>query len=180
MFCPKCGTKNPDNGRFCRSCRTSLSVVSEALSGKSSEAHGISAHGHRRKKRVSWESAMGKLFMGFAFLAVAIILGITGRGGHWWFWLLIPALSMIGAGVARVIQLRQDGASGVSMSPTAAASELEGQAQAGLPPVQTDYSVPDSRYKTGDLTPASVAENTTRKLEIDKDGETMTLPKVDS
>jgi len=46
-----------------------------------------------------------------------------------------------------------------------------------LPPTQTEYISPESRYKTGDLVPPSVVENTTRLLEIDKDGETETLPK---
>jgi hypothetical protein len=32
MFCPKCGTENPETGRFCRSCGTDLSGVSQALS----------------------------------------------------------------------------------------------------------------------------------------------------
>ena len=33
MFCPKCGTKNPEDGKFCRSCGSDLAVVSAALSG---------------------------------------------------------------------------------------------------------------------------------------------------
>ncbi len=28
MFCQKCGTKNPDNGKFCRNCGTELSAIS--------------------------------------------------------------------------------------------------------------------------------------------------------
>ncbi len=34
MFCPKCGTQNPESGKFCRKCGTDLSPVSDALSGK--------------------------------------------------------------------------------------------------------------------------------------------------
>ena len=40
-----------------------------------------------------------------------------------------------------------------------------------------DYVSPGSVYNTGDLVPPSVTDNTTRHLEIDKDGETMTLRK---
>ena len=46
-----------------------------------------------------------------------------------------------------------------------------------LPPPQTEWAAPESRYKTGDLVPPSVAEGTTRHLEIDSEGQTMTLPK---
>jgi hypothetical protein len=46
-----------------------------------------------------------------------------------------------------------------------------------LPPPQTEFVAPDSRYKTGDLVPPSVVENTTRLLEIDSEGETINLPK---
>ena len=46
-----------------------------------------------------------------------------------------------------------------------------------LPPNQTEYVQPESRYKTGDLIPASVTDGTTRHLEINSEGETMTLPK---
>ena len=37
MFCPKCGTQNPEKGKFCRTCGTDLAPVSEALSGKSAD-----------------------------------------------------------------------------------------------------------------------------------------------
>lgn len=31
MFCPKCGTENPDANKYCRSCRESLQVVAQAM-----------------------------------------------------------------------------------------------------------------------------------------------------
>ncbi len=34
MFCPKCGIKNPENGKYCRSCGTDLNIVSKALRGE--------------------------------------------------------------------------------------------------------------------------------------------------
>ena len=34
MFCPKCGVKNPDDGKFCRKCGTDLNLVSDAIKGK--------------------------------------------------------------------------------------------------------------------------------------------------
>ena len=50
-----------------------------------------------------------------------------------------------------------------------------------LPPTNTDYVAPpkQSIYDTGELheRPGSVTENTTRHLQMDSEGETMTLPK---
>ena len=48
---------------------------------------------------------------------------------------------------------------------------------AALPPKQTAFVYPESRFKTGDLVPPSVTDTTTRHLEVNSEGETMTLPK---
>jgi hypothetical protein len=113
-----------------------------------------------------------------AFLVVSIALAFSGTGRGWWFWLLIPAFTSMGAGVAQYFQLRQ---AGQGMSPyTAPASQdaVSGSQNAALPASQTEYVAPESRYKTGDLVPPSVTETTTRHLEMDSEGETMTLPKI--
>jgi len=31
MYCPKCGTENPETNKFCRACRENLKVVSQAM-----------------------------------------------------------------------------------------------------------------------------------------------------
>lgn len=36
MFCPKCGTENPDNAKFCGSCGSAMSVVREQVQPPSS------------------------------------------------------------------------------------------------------------------------------------------------
>lgn len=193
MFCPKCGIKNPESGKFCRSCGTDLSPVSEALAGRSGNKmqnfggmfepiqplQPMSLSG-RKGKAISWESMLSTVFTGLAFLIISIILGVTNMAGgqHWWFWLLIPGFAMLGTGLAQYIQLRKS--ERLSVPPfeqTKAAESLNNPSGANLPPIQTDYIAPDSRYKTGDLVPPSVIENTTRHLEINSEGETMTLPK---
>lgn len=176
MFCPKCGTKNLDTGKFCRKCGTDIGTVSEALSGKS-----FSSDGKKKKKKNKnpWEDAMTKLFMGFAFLTVSIILAFTETGERWWFWMLIPAFGMLGSGFAKVIQLRQKNQLSLSVDLNNSNEVLLEKEKTSLPPKQTDFvsDFPDGQYETGDLVPPSVVENTTRHLEINKEGETMTLPK---
>lgn len=179
MFCPKCGTKNPEDGKFCRKCGTELAEVANALTGGSSNY--LSAKSKKRKSKISWESAFGKLFSGLAFLVVAIILGITGAAGaeHWWFWMLIPAFGMLGAGAAQIVQLRSSIPGSVDVEDPI--KEMRMPSEKSLPAPQTEYISPETgaKYETGELVPPSVVENTTRHLKIDKEGKTMTLPKQD-
>lgn len=177
MFCPKCGTKNPEDGKFCRKCGTDLSPVTDALAG----GPAVYTSGRRRKRGISWESALGKTFMGAAFLTVSIILGVTGAAGgrDWWYWLLIPAFAMIGAGLAQIIQLR--GGTQQKVEFRGGVDALPQTEERVLPPSQTGYvgNENSQKYETGDLVPSSVVENTTKLLEVDREGQTMTLPKDD-
>jgi hypothetical protein len=187
MFCPKCGTQNADTGKFCRACGTDLGTVSDALSGNiGNKPQGFGFVEpiqpmnltSRRGKPVNLESALGKLFMGIAFLVVAIVLGFTGRASNWWFWMLIPAFGMLGSGLAQYIQLKNIQPQNLSNAPQNAPNRMSAAPQnSALPPTQTEYVAPDSRYKTGDLVPPSVTDNTTRHLQMDSEGKTMTLPK---
>jgi hypothetical protein len=175
MFCPKCGTQNPETGKFCRSCGTDLGNVSQALSGRPIDqtAHLVD----RKGKPISYERAIVKLFTGVAFIAVTIALALTGAGRGWWFWMLIPAFTSLGAGVAQYIQLRKAEKGLPVYSPTVARPLVTSGATTALPPDKTAYIEPESRYKTGDLVPPSVTDNTTRQLEMDTEGRTMALPK---
>lgn len=173
MFCPKCGGQNPDNGKFCRSCGTDLGNVSQALTGNLPQAQPLL---DRKGKPIRWERAIAKIFTGLAFFAVTIALAFSRTGTGWWYWMLIPAFSCLGAGVAQLIQLKKSEKSGM-VFPTASPTPLPAAQTTALPPRQTQWVSPDSRYKTGDLVPPSVTENTTRHLEIDSEGQTMALPK---
>ncbi|NNF00096.1 MAG: zinc ribbon domain-containing protein [Pyrinomonadaceae bacterium] len=178
MFCPKCGTKNPETGKFCRKCGTDLGTVSDAISGNLPSSK--SKSGKRKKKEQnSWEGAMTKLFMGLAFVTVSIILGFSSTGRGWWFWMLIPGFAMLGAGIAQVIQLKQTPPPTQPKEVNNSQSVFEDAEKQSLPPKQTDFvseEVPGERFQTGEMVPPSVVENTTRHLELDKEGETMTLP----
>ena len=173
MFCPKCGGQNPENGKFCRGCGTDLGNVSQALTGNLPRPQQLLDH---KGKPVSWDRAIPKLFTGLAFFVVSIVLAFSNMGRGWWFWMLIPAFTSLGAGVAQLIQLRKAEKGGM-VYPTVRADSLHAAQNTTLPPPQSEWVSPESRYKTGDLVPPSVAEGTTRHLEMDSEGQTMTLPK---
>jgi len=177
MFCPKCGTQNPETGRFCRSCGADLGNISEALSGNLRKSRNLV---DKEGKPVNYESAIVKMFTGLAFLIVALVLAITGVAGgkFWWFWMLIPAFGSLGSGIANYIQLKKSEQQNVSFTPPNMQNIIPpAPTNTALPPIQTEYVAPDSLYKTGDLVPPSVTDGTTRHLEMNSEGETMTLPK---
>ncbi len=173
MFCPKCGGQNPEDGKFCRSCGTSLGNLSQALSTPSQPQRLVNHKG----KPVHWEGAITKMFSGLAFLIISIVLAFSQMGRGWWFWMLIPAFGAIGTGVAQFIQLRSAEKGQMGLTSTVQSNTLGGPSGTSLPPAQTEWVAPESRYATGDLVPPSVTENTTRHLEMDSEGQTMTLPK---
>lgn len=175
MFCPKCGIQNPETGKFCRSCGVDLGNVSDALTGKLSPPAQLV---DRKGKPVNLERAITKMFSGLAFLAVAIALAFTGMGRGWWFWMLIPAFMSLGAGIAQYVQLKKAEQGRPAFTPAVDPNILTSSPNPVLPPSQTEYVQPESRYKTGDLIPPSVTDTTTKHLEMDSEGETMTLPKI--
>jgi len=176
MFCPKCGAKNPENGKFCRACGTDLGGVTQALSGKLPvQSHALL---DRKGRPVTWERAFSKLAMGVAFVVIAFVLGVTGGGRGWWFWMLIPAFTMLASGIAGIVQLQRYG-HGLGAPAVDDRSQLGSPANAALPPPQTEWAQPESRYKTGDMVPPSVTDPTTRHLELDSESKTQALPNKD-
>src|SRR6185503_11850613 len=113
MFCPKCASQNLEGAKFCRSCGANVSLVSQALSGQLPQAApeeiDLSCRTGRRagRRQPSLDSAIKNVFMGIAFMVVAIALAFSRMGYGWWFWMLIPAFSMMGTGVAQYIRLKE-------------------------------------------------------------------------
>jgi hypothetical protein len=174
MFCPKCGQQNPETGKFCRSCGTDLGNVSSALTGVPQAKPLVD----RRGREVTWERSITQISLGVAFLVVSFILGVSGMGRGWWFWLLIPAFMMLGSGVAKIVQLQHaKQASNARLSQPNEPALAPPPAQASLSSSAPNFMQPETRYKTGDLVPPSVTDGTTRHLELDSEGQTMTLPK---
>ena len=119
--------------------------------------------------------------MGIGFLIVSLVLLFTGvaNGQKWWWAMLFPAFAMLATGISQFVKyghLEEKRSVNIVQQPSLTGN----QPLQGLPPTQSDYVKPqNSVYDTGDLVevPLSVTENTTRHLEINKEGETMTLPK---
>lgn len=192
MFCPKCGTQNPDNGKFCRTCGTDLGNVSQVLSGGNlpqapPQQFYIDRKGRFKSKDPDelWASGIKGLITGIGFLVVAVVLFETGvAGGHAWWWaMLFPAFGSLSSGISQMVRAKQLMKRNTREIPLGEQNQFQQNqfsknfSGANLPPSQTDYAAPESRYKTGDLVPPSVVEATTRHLEMNSDGETMTLPK---
>jgi len=160
MFCPKCATQNLEGASFCRVCGANISLVPQALSGQlpqtteESDAACALPIRKRRGKEPTIDNAVRNVFMGFAFLVVAIALSFSiGRG--WWFWMLIPAFSMMGTGVAQYIRMKE--ARQRSFPPG-------GMRQPAIQPATRVSAFPTRN--TGELVPPppSVTEGTTRHL----------------
>lgn len=114
MFCPKCATQNLDGASFCRSCGANISLVPQALTGQLARAKEETALTDesacsmpgRPRRPLSLDNAFRSMFMGVAFLLIAIALS-RSIGAGWWFWMLIPAFAMMGTGIAQYIRLRE-------------------------------------------------------------------------
>lgn len=185
MFCQKCGTKNPDNGKFCRHCGTDLAVMPQqpGINLKPSDYY-IDRRGRVRSNNPDdlWSSGIRGTIMGVGFLIVSLALLITGvaNGHNWWWAMLFPAFTSLSVGIGNIAKSKRLEKKNSALPAPAPPALFDRTPQnAALPSSQTDYVKPKSSiYDTGELlAPPSVVEGTTRHLEMNSEGETMTLPK---
>ena len=104
----------------------------------------------KRGKELTLDQSFKNVFMGVAFLIIAIALSRTiGQG--WWFWMLLPAFSLMGTGLAQYIRVR------------------ESQKRASLiaPPMQRTFAEPPRHQEELRAPVASVTEGTTRHLGVE-------------
>jgi hypothetical protein len=160
MFCPKCAGQNLDGASYCRVCGANISLVPQALTGQLPTASEdcLSGWGKRDRKKQgkgSLESAFRSAFMGIGFLFVALALSFSRMGQGWWFWMMIPAFSMMGTGVAQYIRIKEQErrammAGGINKPSLQAAPRVE--------------SIPSRNTGSVLAPPPSVTEGTTRHL----------------
>lgn len=182
MFCPKCGTKNPETGKFCRACGVDLGGVSAALtspapSGMSAlNALNCDTHGKKLREPTDvYADAIKSIVSAIGFAIIAIVLFMTNVAGgkSWWWAMLFPASALFAKGfsqLARYRAMRQDPRAAASvLMPQVGASELRAELPPSMPPMNSGRPSfdPESRYKTGDLMPPSVTEDTTRHLQFE-------------
>jgi hypothetical protein len=152
MFCPKCATQNVDGAHFCRSCGANISLVPQALTGQLAQAPPTEVDGAcrtRRGRELTLEQPVQNLFLGIAFVIISIVLSRT-IGQVWWFWMLIPAFSLMAKGVAQYIRLK-DHERRASLAPPMSRAFVK-----PAPPAE------DLRSPVG-----SVTEGTTRHLGVE-------------
>lgn len=162
MFCPKCATQNLEGASFCRVCGANISLVPQALTGQMvqqappEEMVEDGCGSRRRRRPLTLEVAMKNMFMGVAFLIIAIALS-RSIGAAWWFWMLIPAFSLMGKGVAQFMRVKERDKQQAMMPPRMPSLQPAQPAPPVFPP------------RTGELRPPlpSVTEGTTRHLGVE-------------
>jgi hypothetical protein len=157
MFCPKCATNNLDGASFCRGCGANISLVPQALTGQMMQApvEEVEESGRRHRRRrdkgeATLDQSFKNIFMGIGFLIVAIVLSRT-IGQWWWFWMLLPAFSMMGTGIAQYIRVK----------------EREKRTLMAPPPARQTFAQPPRAPEELRAPVASVTEGTTRHLGVE-------------
>ena len=164
MFCPKCAAQNLDGASFCRVCGANISLVPQALTGQMvqpqvqrDELYEEGRRG-RRGKPLTLEAAVKNIFMGMAFLIISIALSRSLMGATWWFWMLIPAFSLMGTGIAQFVRVKErDKRAALMPQQTPLMQPLQSAPPPALP------------RRTDELRPPvpSVTEGTTRHLGVE-------------
>ncbi|HMS41146.1 MAG TPA: zinc ribbon domain-containing protein [Pyrinomonadaceae bacterium] len=175
MFCPKCATENPDNGKFCRSCGADLSNVLAVVEGSFLVENAASSENSPAEL---YSTSIRNIILGLGFLLAGFLLfTIPPREGVFWLLMMIPGFFLLASGISRWIKadaLKKERSIRVNVPQQPIFAETQPKKE--LPPTQTDYVKPQkSIYETEDLMPQSVTEETTRQLEIKAESKTMTL-----
>jgi hypothetical protein len=178
MYCPKCGTENTGEVRFCRKCGAELETVAALVEGKLVIADPDEKKGYFQNP--SWEKALVPFFFGVAIMIASFILGFdpfTGAPTPW-LALLFVAFPIVGFGIAQIIKVsnKEKERASVKVRP-AAGRFVKGSGAKGLPESRTDYVSPDEgrEEREPEYVPSSVVEGTTRHLEMEESIDTRDL-----
>jgi hypothetical protein len=171
MFCPRCGTKNVDDSKFCRSCGADIHLVPQALSlqlpdnasavieVEEQEEEGKKERKYKFKEQPTLEKGLENSFIGIAFLIIFLLGLFYYRGGFTlWVWLLIPSLACLGDGLGQIIRSRQHPGTKPSGADFRPQSLNLPQSRANLPAADTSEIISAQH--------ASITEGTTRNLTV--------------
>ena len=160
MFCPKCGSQNADETKFCRGCGADLSNVLAVIEGRTPAEPLV------EKEIELWSRGWRGMIGGLGFLIVAGLgFGLSQRTWVMGFVGLRFGFVFLAMGISRFVQAR---ALKRLRQPRASASPD------ALSPGDVDYVQPSrSLFGTDDLiaAPRSITEHTTTRLELDRGSE---------
>lgn len=146
MYCQQCGAEVNDS-RFCRKCGAPSGTAALTVQ-------------QAPPSPPNYEKGFKKLFMGLAFLVIAIFPIYSG--GVFWWWMLFPAVPLLAAGIGEFMRARH-----VSQMPPARFASLSAEPEQMR--AATPSELPRAR-NTAELVPPppSVTEGTTRHLDQEK------------
>jgi uncharacterized membrane protein YvbJ len=96
MFCPKCGSQNVDESRFCRGCGADLTGVLAVIEGKPALGRPVA-----EKQIDLFSSGVRNVVLAFGFAALAFIIAMIPGDTHFWVMFLIPAFILLASGISR-------------------------------------------------------------------------------
>lgn len=164
MFCPKCGTDNMTEAKFCRACGMDISAVPMLMTGQltANVANHLQEEDSKdkkkkKKKEPTYSDAFENIFTGAAFLIIFLAGFFFFVKFFWvWIWFIIPALACVGSGVGQLFQIQQQ---------QKTVSQLVWSNNPTLFQSQPRVNELPSRNTTEFMdAPPSITENTTRHL----------------
>lgn len=164
MYCPRCSTSNPDQAKYCRSCRTDLESVALVLSDQSNPTSSLenpSKDWIKKRSKGARNSVQGAILLGVS-LMIAVALGLFSGINDWmviwtifFSWMAGWGVVLLSFGIGAMVESRM-----LRSSERPGGSLLEARFA-----IEHDSVVsPDVVTKPNLSSPVGVTENTTELL----------------